>query len=404
MKVLVFGSGSKTAYSLYNQVDKENIQNFIWSSGKEKPEWYKEENWIVGNFNDEEFIKQIIKDIKPTHIVNLSAMTDVDGCEDEKQQATITNHMIPELISELSKEYNFNFIHISTDYVFDGQQGLYEIDDELPLPSQSLNWYAITKRTSEENVLKNNGCVIRTNVLYGSDFYQNDFVSIIKNKLKNSEIPLAVVDQFNNPTNLKDLANTILIAIEKDIKGIIHTGGLDWGSRWEFAQVIAIFQNINPMDGTIISVLSDYLNQKAKRPKFGGLGVNKSEELLDYKFSGLYDYLLENTEIEKLIDKEENPKWTILNNMVKILRIIPNSLRKKTKLDFFKNQHGTVSIFISNEYLYSEIEIGRTTLSGLLFKKVYDESGNSSLDLIQGDVFTFENMPKFFDEVENLLP
>lgn len=395
MKVIVFGSGSKTAHTLYTLLSEEQLKNFLWCSGKEKPEWFGGENWITGDFTDEEFITSIIVEHKPTHIINLSAITNVDQCEVDKQEATVVNHIMPECISKLSTKHSFHFIHISTDYVFDGLKGLYEIDDVIS--ENCLNWYGITKQSSEKVVLDNNGCVIRTNVLYGSYLYKNDFISSIKEQLLQKHIPSVVVDQFNNPTHLKDLANVILLVIEKNIQGIVHTGGKDWASRWEVAQILAISLNINPSDGNLLAVTSKSLNQKAIRPTYAGLSISKTEELLGYTFSGIYDYVLEQSTIEKLIDKEENPHWTILNNLISVLRSAPNELRKKTQFDFIKHIHGTISVFITNQKIFTEIEIGKSTFSGLLYKKSESES---SLELITGDVFTPESMKGFLKQVE----
>lgn len=395
MKVIVFGSGSKTAHTLYTLLSEEQLKNFLWCSGKEKPEWFGGEDWITEDFTDEEFITSIIVEHKPTHVINLSAITNVDQCEVDKQEATVVNHIIPEYISLLSTKHSFHFIHISTDYVFDGMKGLYELDDVIS--ENCLNWYGITKQSSEKVVLDNNGCVIRTNVLYGSNLYKNDFISSIKEQLLQKHIPSIVVDQFNNPTHLKDLANVILLVIEKNIQGIVHTGGKDWASRWEVAQILAISLNINPSDGNLLAITSKSLNQKAIRPTYAGLSISKTEELLGYTFSGIYDYVLEQSTIEKLIDKEENPHWTILKNLISVLRSAPNELRKKTQFDFIKHIHGTISVFITNQKIFTEIEIGKNTFSGLLYKKSENEN---SLELITGDVFTLETMKGFLKQVE----
>ena len=64
-----------------------------------------------------------------------------------------------------------------------------------------------------------------------------------------------------------------------------------------------------------------------------------------------------------------------------------------------KHLHGTISFFITNQKIFTEIEIGKSTFSGLLYKKSGIESGNS-LELIEGDVFTLETMKGFLKQVE----
>lgn len=397
MKILIFGSSSKTAYSLFKECTEDKYNVFLWYSTKNKPEWFIGDNWFVGDYSDEDFIKNTIEMHKPDYVVNLSAITNVDVCEDDKEKTILINYLIPKLLAELSSEYGYNLIHISTDYVFDGISGPYEIDEKTS--ETGIGIYAMTKRDSEKHTLEHNGCVIRTNLLYGSNLPTNDFFEWLKNELKNNKIPIITCEQFSNPTLINDLAKVILMAIQKNLKGILHTGGKDWGSRWEFAQVLAISLNLNDDLDNLVMTNNYGLNQKAIRPKFAGLIIDRSESIIDYTFSGFYDYVLENTNIPKFIDEKENPHWLIFEKLISVLRLLPIGLKKNSIIDLKKNDHGTLSLYISTEKLWTEIEIGKTTLSGVL----YALNGDSGFDLINGDVFEINEISSFISQVNDLV-
>lgn len=323
MNILVFGAGSKLSHSLYNLVKDNSAYNITWISSKEIPDLFSTENWITGDILDDKFVENIVKNENPNLIINLASYTNVDGCEDDKITSLSVNYEFPLLLSNLIKDSEIKLIHISTDYVFDGNEGLYKIEDE---PSDTLqSWYSITKRDSEKVILDAGGCVIRTNVLYGSESESPDFLSWLNSKINSGESLSVVYDQFNNPTLYKELALSILKVIEKDIKGIIHSGGIDWISRWELAQVFALSHGKNPEDIDMEPISTKDLNQKAYRPLYGGLDIEESENILDVKFSGVYDFIIEQSSLNT--DEMQN-HFTIFKRLISILRKLSSELRR----------------------------------------------------------------------------
>ena len=378
MKLLVFGAGSKLAQSLFYILKTNPLYTSTWISSKTQPEWFSESDWVVGDILDTLFIENIINTIHPDVLINLAAYTNVDGCEEDKFASHQINFEFPNTLSTLALTYNKKLIHISTDYVFDGKKGLYNIHDEV-LESQ-LSWYALSKRDSEKVVLESNGCVIRTNVLYGSENSSPDFLSWLKEQYETNKTTSIVYDQFNNPTLYRDLAICVMKVIEKDLKGIIHSGGQDWMSRWELAQVYALSLNKDPESLELNPVATQELNQKAIRPLYGGLDISESELLLDMKFTGIYDYILEHSTLNT---EELQTHYMIFKRTIFVLRKITNELRKKSFMKFKKNPHKTISIVIQNNYVWSEIEIGLKSFSGLL----YSYSSNSNMNLHIGDIY-----------------
>ncbi len=388
MKLIILGSTSKTAHSLFPMIkEKSNEIESFWVSSSKKPNWFDLDNWVEIDYNNINDIVEFIHSINPDVVVNLCAYTDVDGCEDNKSEAYFINYELPKTISELSKD-SFHFIHISTDYVFDGLDGLYEIDAKVG--TKNIGWYGLSKQDSENQVLKYNGTIIRTNVLYDDGSYRPNFLLWMKSQIKEKSEISIVYDQFNNPTLINDLAKAIVKVIENSIKGIIHVGGSDWMSRWELSQVLALSLDSEQSTNLLSKIDTKSLNQKAFRPKFGGLSIQKSEELLDIKFSGIYDFILHHSELEK-----DSNHFIIFQRLIYALRNISNEIRKCVHIDITRNPHGTLSIHLTNDKIWTEIEIGKTSFSGVLYG--YNET---NLQLLDGDIYDDETFVTFLKKIE----
>ncbi len=229
------------------------------------------------DITDFDQIKNTLANFNPTVIINLAALTDVDGCELNPDKTYILNTKSIEMLTD---NFDGQFIQISSDYVFDGYNGPYSEDAD----TNPLSIYGKSKLEAEK-ILQDfvgNWCILRTNVLF--DYYHGTEASFIKwvfDSLK-SNSPIEVVnDQWNNPTWTQSLAEVIELFIDKNVKGLYNYGGADYLNRFEFAQIIA---NIFNLDKTLISPINTgSLNQVAPRPLKGGLKTEKIEKDFDIK-------------------------------------------------------------------------------------------------------------------------
>ncbi len=391
--ILIFGAGSKTSRALNTLLNEHESYSVVCISSKEKPEWIHNQEWIIGDITDSNFIEDVIKNNKPDVIVNLAAYTNVDGCEDDKFHSHQINYELPSLLSKICLNTPVKLIHISTDYVFDGKDGLYKLNDT---PSDSLlSWYALSKKDSEVRVLESDGCVIRTNVLYDTDSGSQDFVKWLKEQIEIDNEVSIVYDQFNNPTSYNDLAKSVINVIEKDIKGIVHTGGRDWISRWELAQVLALSMGKNPEALNMKSISTKDMNQKAVRPMYGGLDISESESILGMSFKGIYDYFIETSNLNQ---EGLESHFIVFKKLVTLLRKIPSELRKSVFITCKKNPHKTISVLLQGKNIWSEIEIGLNSYSGLLYT-----SNDTNLNLHVGDIYTDETIDTFINSVYTFL-
>lgn len=234
-----------------------------------------------------DLLSKALEKIEPTIIVNLAAFTDVDGCERNKEYAIQLNSTVPRIISEymrsiqLKKDSAAYFLHISTDYVFDGNSGNYKEESE-PNP---INWYGRSKLHGEEEIVRNLGddgwCIARISTPFGMHQKKQSFPSFIINKVHNGEIVNVVKDQYTSPSYSLDLAKMFLEILERRITHVMHVASSSRLSRYEQAMKIA---EVFDLDSALIhGCNSDSMNWLAPRPKDSSLDVGRALESLKNK-------------------------------------------------------------------------------------------------------------------------
>lgn len=233
--------------------------------------------------DDFENIKKIIIEEKPDVIINLIAHTNLDYCESNKKNSYELNVILPEKISNICSEIHSKFIHISTDYVFDGKNGNYNESDEV----NPINYYGYTKKMSEMITLKNPTTIIlRTSLVYDSKLESN-FLKFLFKKLNLKEKILVYDDILITPILLDELIESILTIIPSNNYGIFHISGETCVSRFEFAKYLAKVFGFN--ENFIIPISFNSIEHKVLRPHNTCLKNNKIKEMFEIKFSTLQD-------------------------------------------------------------------------------------------------------------------
>ena len=231
------------------------------------------------DITNKDAVHNTFKEFKPDIVINCAAFTNVDKSEKEKSLARDINVKgLTNIIGSL--DTNSKIIHISTDYIFDGESGDYK-EDDMKSP---INYYGKTKLEAD-NLLMGSNCnylIIRPNVLYSydnifnqssKDNYMQHFLSWLVYSLFNQNEVKIVDDQISNPVYVPDLVNVITTSILVDYSGVSHYGSEDSLSRYDFAVKVC---NIFGFDRRkIIAIKSEQLNQIALRPKNSSLNCNK---------------------------------------------------------------------------------------------------------------------------------
>lgn len=277
-KILVIGSNGMLGQRFVEHINNLDNYNLITASYEEKS-FFDFAEYFTIDISNEIDVKKLIKQTAPNYIVNTAAYTNVDKSETEKDAAKGINVFGVKFIAEAAKEIGAHFIHISSDYVFNGYNGPYSEEDT----TDPVGYYGLTKLEGEieiKNILDNYS-ILRTNVLYGpAKFGRHDFVKWVYTSLKDNKQIKIVTDQINNPTYIDDLVSAIFLCITKKVYGIYHIGGKEFLNRYEFTKKIADYFELDK--GLIIPITTAELNQAAKRPLKSGLITKKAETNFGY--------------------------------------------------------------------------------------------------------------------------
>ena len=195
----------------------------------------KEQLSITDEYSVNDFFKNNPIDI----CINCAAYTAVDKAETERETAIVVNATAVGYLAKACKIYKAKFIHISTDYVFNGTAHTPYLENQQTDP---VNFYGQTKLSGEQNALKENEetIIIRTAWVYGN--FGNNFVKTMLRLMKEKESIGVVNDQYGCPTYAADLANAIMQIITSNnfIAGIYHYSNKGKISWYDFAKEISL--------------------------------------------------------------------------------------------------------------------------------------------------------------------
>lgn len=224
---------------------------------------------------DKDQVIRVIEGAKPDIVIHVAAQTDVDRCETNRAEAWAVNAGGTRNVSEVCDRIGAKLVYVSTDYVFDGERGMYSEDDR-PNP---LNYYGKTKLQGEKFVMSHceDFVVARASVIYGWHPWRVNFVTWIVRSLMEGKRVTVARDHFNSPTFADNLAEVLLRMAERDVSGVFHTAGAERISRFDFAVRVA---DVFDLDETLISPIKmDELEVwVARRPRDSSLRVDKARE------------------------------------------------------------------------------------------------------------------------------
>ncbi|MCV0393722.1 MAG: dTDP-4-dehydrorhamnose reductase [Nitrosopumilus sp.] len=275
MKFLVTGSAGLVGSQVIHDLTDQNHQ--VYSSYSET----KPEHGIPVHLDltNQENIVQTLNEIKPDKIIHLAAMTRVDQCEEQPDIAMQINAYATKFLAQQSAKQNCFFLYVSTDYVFDGIQGMKKESDT----TNPLGIYGKTKLAGEIalNNMASPYAIVRTSTPFGSHKTKKSFPIWVKENLESKNNIPVLVDQFTSPTFVPNLSKMLIEIATKQLVGTFHTAGASRISRYNLAEMVA--EKLN-LDKKFLQPASmSEMNWKAQRPKDSSLDVSYVTELLDEK-------------------------------------------------------------------------------------------------------------------------
>ncbi|MFN8323200.1 MAG: dTDP-4-dehydrorhamnose reductase [Chitinophagales bacterium] len=226
------------------------------------------------DITDAEAVNSFILSHQITSVINCAAYTAVDKAESEKELAYRVNAEAVGVLAKVCKQHNCRFIHISTDFVFDGTHSVPLLETDATNP---LSVYGASKLKGEENALANNAeaVIIRTSWVYSS--FGNNFVKTILRLCKERDSLNIIFDQIGTPTYARDLAAAILQIIQQAEwkPGIYHYSNEGVAGWYDFA--IAI-RDIAGLKTKIAPIETHQYPTPAVRPKYSVLNKKKIKD------------------------------------------------------------------------------------------------------------------------------
>lgn len=252
---------------------------------------YQEQFEVVGfnhaqlDLGNLELLRATISALDFDVLINSAAQTNVDRCETERDEAFLLNAEAPRVLAEICNARGAKMIHVSTDYVFDGQQREPYTEED---PAEPISVYGESKRAGELRVLEasDRHVVLRVSWVFGPD--RSSFIDNMLKQAREKDEVAAVADKFSTPTYTRDVAKMLpALFVNPDASGILHYANAGACSWQEYAQwALDCCHSLGvPMRGKKVDALSlnEMKNFIAKRPVHSVLATLKYERLTGQK-------------------------------------------------------------------------------------------------------------------------
>ena len=268
-KILIFG-GSGLVGSRFVEANRDTLE--IDSPAVEE----------VDILNRDQISKKF-EELDPDAVINFAAYTNVEEAENQKDDENglcfKVNVMGAKNVAEACKKFDKYLIHISTDYVFNGEKNEPYIEGDIPDP---INWYGMTKYLAEQQVLAS-GClseIVRISMPYRANYeVKLDIGRFFLEQLRGGNQINTITDQKITPTFVDDIAAALSEIIKKRFDGVIHVSCISETTPFEFATTIARVFGLNESLVNGISLLEYNSTKKAKMPKNSALNPAKFNSL-----------------------------------------------------------------------------------------------------------------------------
>lgn len=283
MKILITGSNGLLGQKIVKRCLKHHIPFIATSKGENRNPECPKSNYFPLDLQQFDEVEKWVVDQKPTAIIHTAALTNVDYCEDHPEECHQVNVLASKVLFEAAKSVQAHFQLLSTDFVFDGENGPYKEED----PVNPLSVYAKSKVDAEKLLIEDpeqytDWSIARTIIVYGTGFglSRSNMILWALEALPKGEIMKLVDDQFRSPTWADDLAYGCVEIVKRNQTGVFHLSGPI--SRPINQIVEEVGKALGLKNLNIETISSKTLNQAAQRPPRTGFDLSKAEKWLDY--------------------------------------------------------------------------------------------------------------------------
>lgn len=281
MKILITGSNGLLGQKLIQKLAGSAGADVIATArGENRLPFTEGYRYTSLDITDKAHVEDVFGLHRPDVVIHTAAMTNVDQCETEKEECWKLNVTATEYLLEAAEKTGAFFLHLSTDFIFDGADGPYTEEAE----ANPVSFYGWSKYAAEKLVIHSNvkWAIARTILVYGiaHDMSRSNIILWVKGSLESGKAINVVNDQWRTPTLAEDLADGCILIARQRAEGIFNISGKDLLNPYQMAVMTADYFGL---DKTLINETDgSQFRQTAKRPARTGFILDKPASVLGY--------------------------------------------------------------------------------------------------------------------------
>jgi len=276
-KILVIGANGFAGRRILDKLSSNGECEVVGCSLHPDIQPGEKHTFVRVDMNDYPAVEVLFDHVCPDVVINCSALSVPDYCEQHREEAYAINVVAVENLAHCCEQQGSRFIHLSTDFVFDGKSDRLYTEEDMPAP---LNYYGLTKYQGEQAVARNcrNYAVARVVVVYGKALpgQHGNILQLVKNRLEAGQEIRVVSDQYRTPTWVADIADGVEKLVYSGNSGIYHICGGEYLSIAEMAYRVADYFKL---DHSLICPVTT----ETPRPRNSGLSIDKAKLELGYR-------------------------------------------------------------------------------------------------------------------------
>lgn len=279
---LITGSNGLLGQKLVRLLQEQKENQWVATArGTNRIKHLPQEYFATMDVTNPQSIQEVFARYRPSVLIHTAAMTQVDDCETQPDACYLQNVKAVEYLIDACSKYHTFFVHLSTDFIFDGKDGPY--DEEAQ--ANPISFYGNSKWEAEKKLQASSieWAIARTVLVYGvvEDMSRSNIVLWVKKSLEEGKTIQVVDDQWRTPTLAEDLAKGVYLIAKNKAKGIFNISGKDLLSPYQMALITADFFGLDK--SLIQRADSNTFVQPVKRPPKTGFMIEKARKMLGYE-------------------------------------------------------------------------------------------------------------------------
>lgn len=281
-KILIIGANGFTGRRVLDSLSENEACEVVGCSLHPDIRPGEKHTFVRVDVNDYPAVEVLFDHVCPDVVINCSALSVPDYCEQHREEAYALNVAAVENLAHCCEHQGSRFIHLSTDFVFDGKSDRLYTEEDTPAP---LNYYGLTKYQGEQAVAKisRNYAIARVVVVYGKALpgQHGNILQLVKNRLEAGQEIRVVSDQYRTPTWVADIADGVERLVHSGNSGIYHICGAEHLSIADMAYRVADYFGLDR--SLIHPVTTEEMKETTPRPRYSGLSIGKAKRELSYR-------------------------------------------------------------------------------------------------------------------------